>query len=132
MRLKFSDFGAARLRRAGLADEDDGVGSLRARREGVVEKGREVEVGMVVVDFRRAVVEVLLLVVVVVEIGVVRGRRVRRVKSPAREVEAAILRMLIVWSLSRFVTFLRKVEAQSILHNRRLGRFESWWDDGAL
>lgn len=83
MRLKFSDFGAARLRRAGLLAEEEGVGSLRAEGEGVVEKGR-VAVGMIV-DFEVIMVEVVV-------VGVVRGRRVRRVKSPAREVEEAILK----------------------------------------
>lgn len=75
MRLKFSDFGAERLRRAALGAEA-GVGSLRAREEEVVEK-------------RRGVV----MVVVLVE-GVVRERRERRLKSPVMEEDAILERVL--------------------------------------
>lgn len=72
MRLKFSDLGAERLRRAALGAEA-GVGSLRAREGEVVEKRRGV-------------------VMVVVE-GVVRERRDRRLKSPVRD-EDAILKCI--------------------------------------
>lgn len=75
MRLKFSDFGAERLRRAALGAEA-GVGSLRAREEEVVEKRRGVVVMVVVV--------------------VVRERRERRLKSPVRE-EDAILERVLSW-----------------------------------
>lgn len=77
MRLKFSDFGAERLRRAALGAEA-GVGSLRAREEEVVEKRRGVVVVMVVVE------------------GVVRERRERRLKSPVIE-EDAILERVLSW-----------------------------------
>lgn len=76
MRLKFSDLGAERLRRAALGAEA-GVGSLRAREEEVVEK-------------RRGVVAVMVVVVVV------RERRERRLKSPVRE-EDAILERVLSW-----------------------------------
>lgn len=75
MRLKFSDLGAARLRRAALGAAA-GVGSLRAREGEVVEK-------------RRGVVAIAM---VVVE-GVVRERRERRLKSPVREEDAILERL---------------------------------------
>jgi hypothetical protein len=73
MRKKFSDFGAARLRRAVLAGEAAGGGALRAREVEVVEK-------------RRGVV-----MIAVVVVGMFRERRERRLKSPVMEVDEAIL-----------------------------------------
>lgn len=83
MRKKFSDFGAWRLRRAALGAEPPaaGGGALRAREVEVVEK-------------RRGVVAVVVVMVAVVVVVVFRERRERRLKSPAMEVEEAILNNL--------------------------------------
>lgn len=75
--MKFSDLGAARLRRAVLVAAAEG-GALRAREEEVVEKRRGVVVAMVV--------------------GMARVRRERRLKSPVMEVDEAILKMAIICS----------------------------------
>lgn len=75
MRKKFSDLGAWRLRRTALgAEPPAGGGGLRAREEEVVEK-------------RRGVVVLMVAVVVVF-----RERSESRLKSPAMEVEEAILK----------------------------------------